>query len=1013
MKARPMLDIDFMESEKQQKNEVGETSNFSSSGFVEAPKFSTTGSRQTAAPNPNTGNYYLDSMDLEELIAREDLYYDVATKKQWKRRVDSLVTVSDWEKSNVLLERRMNQRRAQTRKRLERGAKVAEEALFAPKLTLKRSLSGEIISQSKEVGAMVEGGAVQDDQENLKDYVGEEDKHTSAGPSLHNTMVGSKIQHSLDDFFERPVLIYDDTWATGAEQNLSFAVWDLWSKDASVRAKLSNYAYFRADMHVRISISGTPFHYGRTMLSYQPYPDFNDTLVSYDDMLGAVTPGAAALPGYKTYLSQAPGVSYVDFKQNQPTEMTLPFISYKQVFRLWNNAGTLITNATSFEDFAEAGDLRVVTLNAPAIANEDFDSNVSVNIYAWCTNVELGCITATDIDITAQSKEVGWDNMIGNNNMISGEGTVVSRVMNNLARGNNDEYNEPGPLGTAASAVAGMAASAGDLPGIGMFATATSNAVGKWADWFNRYGFSKPALLEKGQFVKNNPYRNGANLAGNDTLFRIVADPKQELSIDPTVAGGDPVDEMAINYIAARCSFLDTFEWTSSDAANTSILWQSYVSPQMCSLFPEVGVGSYVYQPTAMAFACAPFKFWRGKIKYRFEFVCSKFHRGKVLIKYEPNPAGKTLIDAAPTRTNQQNIIIVDLQETQDITIEVDWAQYRHWGELNLPSIATIPNDVKLSSYSAQAFKFSGVNGFIEVRPINELVQPTDLSTVKCNVYTWCEDLQLAYLAEDNMPDNRGYAVAQSCEVETEETINHTGSSTDKIHLEHFGERINSFRAALKRYHTQFTVMQPGIAGITLFSLKSRAIPEMQLHPNKTGAQPLNNNNVRANPKNLLFYLSPAYLGIRGSMRYRLKYLSDIFVNQPADICLVKLNNTAVTASPTRAVTAPGNLTNINDFYVNTLTGGVHFNPHSNAGVEFEIPFYSNNLFLFSSNYDLGFGINSTDTGLSTNIVKAFDCVYPYRGETSKNVFVVMDSAVGEDFTLMRFLGAPFWTTDA
>merc|ERR1712007_377482 len=102
-------------------------------------------------------------------------------------------------------------------------------------------------------------------------------------------------------------------------------------------------------------------------------------------------------------------------------------------------------------------------------------------------------------------------------------------------------------------------------------------------------------------------------------------------------------DELCIGAISSRKSYIGTFVWTDEDLSMSQVLWNSTVSPNL-----GVALGSIpslvdptfdqnVFQDSALAFSSRPFTFWRGSINFTFEVVCSRFHRGKLLIRYEPN----------------------------------------------------------------------------------------------------------------------------------------------------------------------------------------------------------------------------------------------------------------------------------------------------------------------------------------------------------------------------------------
>lgn len=995
-----------------------------------------------------TGIEVIDSLDLIELRIRKDFLQNPRLRKAYQQRLKALTDEEAKMMTDKIREIRQRQKVARQQRRLEtRGAR--KSTIFSESL----------------VGEMNIGSAMHDAEfENVNDHAGEEADSYVIGQPLHETENGIQTQYELSKFFERPISIYDAQWAPETEYFEYLSIWELWSNNPAIRAKLSNYAYFKGNLHLRISVSGTPFHYGRLMFSYYPYHDYNSTLVGYKDAV--VIYGNAVYPPYKAYLSQALEACFIDVKENKPLEMTCNFVSYKQNFRLFNSADTVITNAVPFYDFTEAGELVISTLNQIRVANADVDSEFSINIYAWVTDIELGCITGTNIDITAESsvrkrpdnkkktkkkkpppppssseeesseeetqwqveersRKSNWEKKKEGKPMYEKGVSFGQRMLNSVEKGlspEHDEYNEPGPVATVASAVAGVAGKLTEIPVIGGFAKATTtiaSGLGKVASWF---GWAKPLILEKPSFVKNMPFTNGAVLTGNETSYKLACDPKQEVTVDPSIGGGTGEDEMTILSLSSKESFLTTFEWSSVNVAMSDILWYTFVTPTLCT---GCGVNpvspateAWLTQPTPMMFAVQPFAWWHGRIKFRFEVVCSKFHRGKLLFRYEPNVAQYSLITSSDVQLNQMNTTIVDIQDTQEIEFTVDWAFARTWaGVPELTGAAYPPSllpDTDLLPPDLANFAIDELNGYFEVRCINELVEPSADSSVYINVFVSCDDLQVAVPASFGIPTNRLFS-----ESLTREVINSTGATEKTIYMDHFGEHIVSFRSLLKRFLT--VSYFEGISDVSSDGVQSYinvVLPNFLPTVNPIGllgVEPNPDSNYVRN--SLLGYLQQAYLGFRGGMRYR-------FINSDSNVYKPNSIYTRVSLLPPNSMTfytegitcqEVTNITGLDGGTTNNalalLEGTATFDIGTNGGIEYEIPYYTNNLFNFScsntqgvaetTDYDMGYNLWFSNYHMVTQ-------QYALTTDEMKN-FVQVDAAIAEDFTFIRFLGAPFY----
>jgi len=1126
----------------------------------------TFGLQPTADP-AITGNSVIDSKDLAELALSFELQYG-ANAAAYRQRYDALLNAS---------------RIAKTQSKLNSYEQTKQRRIF------RRS---QIHSESAPYDSAVSGDqgdfhtgepTIKESNQNVHDHMGETPDIATLGPSLHNTMDGGTTQWSLDQFFRRPISIWDDKF-TG-DYGIQLDVWDLWSRDPTIRAKLSNYAYFKGNLCIRVALSGTPYHYGRLLASYQPYPTFNEPLVATqlvaEDRIanGTAAQQRGARQFFNAYLSQAPGTKTIDPKDNMPLEMCLPFISYKQKFRLTALDGLVITNNTPFPDFEEAGRLYLRTLNAIRVANADFEGPVSINVFAWVEGIELGCITATNIDITAESsvlqKGAGYAAQAADQGIMSAASSMVSDYaagkssltqvgqdlgtdLSNLASQakaeiTKTEHEDPGPVTKAATAITNISAAAAAIPVFRPIATtvsAVSAGLGAVASYF---GWSRPNILDKAVYVKNMPFQNGAVTSVHDTAYTLAIDPKNELSIDPSMGGMD-YDELCIGAISSRKSYIGTFVWTDEDLSMSQVLWNSTVSPNLgvcLGSIPSLEDPTFdqnVFQDSALAFSSRPFTFWRGSINFTFEVVCSRFHRGKLLIRYEPNiQQYNTIIKNNQAPLNQQNSVILDIQNGQTVTIKCDWAATRSWCNMPPPSqdfplYTGILADENPYSNN-QSWIFSGAssqnffvpdnqgssdnNGVLEVRVLNELVQPTPDATVTINVYAWSDDMEYARPSAEGIDFNRTLLPAQFNQFDLTETmlffkqallggvavpvsgfddidineigisvqpsdilgatftaqgflyvveywqtpisetaicganivpplavtpesavvvseepivINPGNSSHKDIHIDHMGEKIVSFRNLLKRYQT---TSNPGDAltvsagDVAVFGvLDGSCIPQTTsgyyANTNTGGVQP-NLSSAEIN-ENLFSYLRYAFLGMRGSMKHRIKILGDLTSN-PTDYITVTLRDskdgfTTGTARARRLSPIYREETlDLTDFTLGSalgltrdfksgLEGTINYHLLSNGGVEFVTPYYSSNLWQPAFNS----GTNNPETEqrnqtinsqmLSGNVSRFTYCFTGEladrpTGQDTATATLFHDTAIGEDFQFLRFQGAP------
>lgn len=810
-------------------------------------------------------------------------------------------------------------------------------------------------------------------EQNFIDAVGESIKFVDAGTSSNSSQGQGQILN-MSDYLARPVEIYEAD-ITGAAQSIKLSVWDLFTKQPSVRAKIRNYAYLRGNLHVRIAISGTPFHFGRMLVSYQPYGVYNPNLTNLATMLATTS---SARPLVLNYLSQAPGAVVMNVNENRPVEIICPFISTKPMHRLFNFATTAIAAGTSFDDLADAGDLYIYTLNVIGSVSTA-PADVTMQVYAWMTDTELGTNTATQMAITTES--------------------------------NFSDEREVGVVENIASRGVQIAKALSSVPFLGTFAKASDIVLSGVKNLAAMFGWSKPVIIQNTGLMKNLPFTNGALTIGDDTNFRVTLDPKQELTVDPRVAGSQE-DDMAIAAIAGRSSYWRTFTWAYNSPIMANPIFVGRVSPNLVTYVTSVN--NYI-QPTALAYSAFPFSFWRGDIIFRFEIVCSQYHRGKLAIFYEPNASQMTLINA-DLSFNKQFLRVIDIQQTQTFEVSVKWAAYRAWLKLNSAGAAVLNNSPTYTGTENQGY----INGYIGITAFTQLTSPSATPSVDINVYVRSENIQYNGLSTYNMPTQRKVLSSLSIQAESSFSegvssdesyssmqgaistkdvsllaLNESSASTQHICEEHFGEQPISFRTLLKRYTTHaFYALSTVASGIHYLELVANVYPDNNL---QYGA-------VSVNYNDLYSYLRYAYLGIRGGVRFRVRCVG---VNGQTEQMQVKMSLSSPTTSTSEAI----NWLSTSIGAPALLSGTASYVPNTNGGFEAEFPFYSNNLWVFSFVDGLTGGAGTDN--MSDLWFRQFRFTSDFASSSTLTAQTVMSEfATAEDFSFLRFQGAPFYSAD-
>jgi hypothetical protein len=825
--------------------------------------------------------------------------------------------------------------------------------------------------------SLVQNGIVSQihEEATLKDVAGDSDTKVDPFDPLMDEFT-PQMHAELGEFLRRPIQIFRVPLTLSAQNQTVLDPWALFTNTPSIRAKFRNFGLFRGDLHLRIAVSGTPFHYGRVMFSYIPLATSNSVANAYRTNISS---GAQAFsvqnPMFYTYLSQQNGAKVIDVKANKPLEMTLPFVCPSPMCRLYQaNSSSSLGAGTTYPEIGELGRLFFGCLN-PIESVSTTPTVPYLYIYGWMENVSLAIPTGTQVVITTEGAD---ERVIGPVERISG-------VMASIA----------GKLQAA--------------PVIGPWAMASRSVLQGVSSFAALFGWSYPNRIEPAHRVKPEPFQNGANCIGMDTGKRITLDPKQEVSIDPQLMGSYG-DDMVLSVLCERESYLDTVVWSPS-AAPLSILRQFLVTPRVGKTATNpVGGSALIIQPTALSYASAPFSFWNGEMVFSFEVVASSFARGKFLIGFEPNIRQSVLI-GANLNLNKQYYVVVDVQETDKVELCVPWAFHQPWCQ-NLDN-ARIPYSIGADIILAGVREFS--NGYIFVAPLTELQSP-DGSGVNINVYVRGKNMTFAYPDYSRLPVSSQVFVSSAGFME--EKINTEGEEVSssspmvlapenisciqlmespinisKASMTGFGDPVVSFRSLLKRFTGVANVLVSSVAtaptGITF------SIPAFPLKTTLFGTSGLQ----RGVPETDLFtYLSYAYMGYRGGIRHRVRLIGNI----PS----TALNHVRVTlGGPASTVPDYTNGPSL-DFLNARGVGTVEFVPHTNAGIEFEVPYYSGNLFLRAPQIEPAPADNTSVSNLLRAIVLSYDATTDLLIPGAP-VRIIHDCASAEDFSFGHFVGAP------
>jgi len=303
-----------------------------------------------------------------------------------------------------------------------------------------------------------------------------------------------------------------------------------------------------------------------------------------------------------------------------------------------------------------------------------------------------------------------------------------------------------------------------------------------------------------------------------------------------------------------------------------------------------------------MGYLCEMFDYWRGDIIFRFKFICTRFHKGRVRITFDPTGDISATVPDYTTVFNE----VLDIGAEQDIEVRVPYMQAVTYlrtaivvGNYNLAGGAIAPNSVV-------------ANGLITMRVVNPLSGPVANTAIPVMVFVRAaENIEFA---QPNIRVPKASLATpfalQSAEVEyavapIQVIAGHKTSDGDpQRNLVHFGERIVSLRPLIHRlayqYSQHFTTTG---ASDTMFLRTARTSRRFKFAGFDTNAYwtgvkvvGIGNSPYQYQKMNVHQLVSLLFIGQRGSMNWQF----DVETNNTGmipNLSLKRSSDTVVTSS--------------------------------------------------------------------------------------------------------------------
>jgi hypothetical protein len=590
--------------------------------------------------------------------------------------------------------------------------------------------------------------------------------------------------------------------------------------------------------------------------------------------------------------------------------------------------------------------------------------------------------------------------------------TPTQSVVAGLAPQSGDEYGS-GVVSRPANLVAALASRAMKAPVIGPYAMATQMAASTISKIATMFGYSRPRVIDPPKPIRITENGDFASTDQHDVALTTALTLKQEVTIDPRVCGLSDVDEMDFDYLNQKYTYLTQTDWSSPDSQYT-MLMSFPVTPSMYAVralsFPasKVGIG---FSTTGFIGNC--FRYWRGSMTYRFQIVASGYHRGRLLLVWDP---------VQPSILPELNTVyskVVDIADQKDFEVTVGWGS-------NFPGLETSrPFEAGQPILGTDTFRTDGLgyvanplkhNGVLSVYVLNELVTSGENTNgVGIILYSCSRDMnywnpintgfiQSTYELQPQsglLPQNGALDPGtQTAGPQEIDDIGEVGGSTTPQTVMTFcaGEVVSTFRTCLKRYARYRTVaafddmISPASLNIFKFTGVGGFFPPRSSKYSSIGGD--------AWPMTMHGMVAALYAGFRGSTRVKIVPRASAGYTTPLYVCrtpnvtntqgsLLGINFTAV------------NLNNQSNLIDGCWNGMQSSNAVNSNSAQIELPFYGTERFVMTT-------LDGVSKGFGYTASKMIP--YPYSSEgilaEAYDVFV----ATGEDYNLFFFLGIhPMW----
>lgn len=401
-------------------------------------------------------------------------------------------------------------------------------------------------------------------------------------------------------YFERPVALIDGDLGTGLRNRAyvnSFKMLDMISAWSNGQARLTGVHGIRATVVITLQVASTPFHQGLLALSFQPGSAHN-TANCWSRSSESAT--AVNLPHVR-----------LDLAVDTMVQLRIPYLGVREYSLVRSTVDEPIYGHIALNYLSPIAS--VVGLAAPGY-----------QILVHLEDIEL--FGATPQNFTAVNLQAG----------------------KKLSPITEEFENETYPFSSAAMALSrSVKWISKGIPAISSIGGPTSWFIAKAAGAIRSFGFAKPTITEPVMrtMLGDSAMENNVDCAAPFSVVGPLS--TNTLRISPAFAGTD-IDEMSLGFVTTQWGMLQHFPINTTNAKGT-LLYMAPITPSAmwfrnggsapyCNRYaPTVAdAGNNSFMSTSLFFASSFFRYWRGSLRFRFTFVKTKMHGGRVMVGFNP-----------------------------------------------------------------------------------------------------------------------------------------------------------------------------------------------------------------------------------------------------------------------------------------------------------------------------------------------------------------------------------------